>query len=222
MFFWCHARHISPVKIHSERVTQEDKKLVNDLDYDRVEFPVREKDFSKIEKRIIFPLTCFVMKISWVFQFTFKIKNLKYLMNLLLVIDEKKAHYVYIKGFDRFMFHKTKNRNRKYLCKSFLQCFSSKNVLTEHKEVCLSINGAQSVRLKRGTNELKNYFKQIAVPFRVYADFECNLKSIESYEGSYSKKYHDHVPCSFAYKRVCIDDKFTKPIDIFKSENATY
>ena len=40
MFFWCHARHISPVKIHSERVTQEDKKLVNDLDYDRVEFHV--------------------------------------------------------------------------------------------------------------------------------------------------------------------------------------
>ena len=30
--------------------------------------------------------------------------------------------------FDRFMFHKTKNKNKKGLCKSFLQCFISKNV----------------------------------------------------------------------------------------------
>ena len=26
------------------------------------------------------------------------------------------------------------------------------------------------------------------------------------------KKYHDHAPCSFAYKVICINDKFSKPI----------
>ena len=108
-------------------------------------------------------------------------------MDLLLVTDGDKSHYVYIKDFERFMFHKTKNKNKKYFCKSCLQCFSSKNVLTKHKEVCLSINGAQSVRLEKGTIEFKNYFKQIPVPFKIYADFECNLKSVETYEGSYSK-----------------------------------
>ena len=108
-------------------------------------------------------------------------------MDLLLVIDKNKSHYVYIKDFDRFMFHKTKNKNKKYFCKSCLQCFSSKNVLTKHKEVCLSINGAQSVRLEKGTIEFKNYFKQIPVPFKIYADFECNLRGVESYEGSYTK-----------------------------------
>ena len=30
-------------------------------------------------------------------------------MGLLLLIDNDKSHYVYIKDFDRFMFHKTKN-----------------------------------------------------------------------------------------------------------------
>ena len=74
---WCHVRHINPVKIHPERITREDKKVANDLNYDRIEFSVRQKDFSKIEKRTIFALTCFVMKISWFFQFTFQIKNLK-------------------------------------------------------------------------------------------------------------------------------------------------
>ena len=52
-------------------------------------------------------------------------------MDLLLIIDENKSHYVYIKDFDRFMFQKTKNKNKKYFCRSCLQCFSSKNVLTE-------------------------------------------------------------------------------------------
>ena len=84
-------------------------------------------------------------------------------MDLLLLIDGDKSHYVYIKDFDRFMFHKTKNKNKKYFCKSCLQCFSSKNMLTEHKKVCLSINGTQSVTLKKRTIEFKNYFKQIPV-----------------------------------------------------------
>ena len=35
-------------------------------------------------------------------------------------------------------------------------------------------------------------------------------------------KYQDHVPCSFAYKVVCIDDRFTKPIVVFRGENAAY
>ena len=78
------------------------------------------------------------------------------------------------------------------------------------------------MRLEKGRIEFKNYFKQIPVPFKVYVDFECNLESVESYEGSYSKKYQDHIPCSFAYKLVCVDDKFTKLIVIFRGENAAY
>ena len=113
-------------------------------------------------------------------------------------------------------------KNKKYFCKSCLQCFNSKNVLTGHKEDCLSINGAQSVKLEKETIEFKKYFKQIPASFKIYADFECNLKSVEIYEGFYSKKYQDHIPCSFAYKVVCIDDKFTKPIVVFRDENAAY
>ena len=45
VFLRCHVRHINPIKIHPERVTLEDKKLVNYLFYDEIEFPVREKRF---------------------------------------------------------------------------------------------------------------------------------------------------------------------------------
>ena len=59
--------------------------------------------------------------------------------------------------------------------------------MKEHKNCCLSINGAQSVRFEKGKIEFKNYFKQMPVLFKVYADFECNLEIVESCEGSYSK-----------------------------------
>ena len=36
------------------------------------------------------------------------------------------------------------------------------------------------------------------------------------------KKNHDHVPCSFAYKIVCIDDGFSKPTVVYRGENAAY
>ena len=108
-------------------------------------------------------------------------------MDLLLATDESKSHYAYIKDFDRFMFRKAKNKSKKWFCKSCLRRCNSKTVLTEHKKVCLSINGAQSVRLEKETIEFKNYFKQIPVPFKIYADFECNLRDVECCEGSYTK-----------------------------------
>ena len=37
-------------------------------------------------------------------------------MDLLLLTDNDKSHYLYIKDFNRFMFHKTKTKNKKWFC----------------------------------------------------------------------------------------------------------
>ena len=95
---------------------------------------------------------------------------------------------MFIKDFERFMFHKTRNKNKKWFCRSCLHCFSSESVLVKHKENSLSINGKQSVKLGKGIIEFENYFKQIPVSFKIYDDFECNLRDVEYYEGSYTKK----------------------------------
>ena len=95
-------------------------------------------------------------------------------MDLLQVIDGDKWHYVYIRDFDRFIFCKTKNKNKKYFSKSCLWSFSSENVLTKSKKDFLSINGLQSVRLEKKAIEFKHYFKQISVLFKIYLDFEPN------------------------------------------------
>ena len=68
-FLLCHVRHINPVKIHRERITQNGKKLADDLDYDRVGVPVWEKDFSKIELKNNIYINVFCYENKLVFPF---------------------------------------------------------------------------------------------------------------------------------------------------------
>ena len=57
------------------------------------------------------------------------------------------------------MFHKTKNKNKKWFCRSCLQCFSSEDMLTKREEDCLSINGKQSVKLDEGSIVISNKYQ---------------------------------------------------------------
>ena len=137
MFLQSHVRHINPSKEDPKRIrkidkklvkhitnpkeiTQEDKELISDLDYDGIEFPVQEKDFDKIEVKNNICINVFGYENGLVFPIFVSDQKFEDSMDLLLLIDDDKSHYVYIKDFDRFMFHKTKNKNKKYFCKSCL------------------------------------------------------------------------------------------------------
>ena len=39
-FLWCHIRNLNPLKIHPEKIRRADKNMINDLDYERIGFPV--------------------------------------------------------------------------------------------------------------------------------------------------------------------------------------
>ena len=74
---------------------------------------MQEKDFSKIEVKNNICINVFSYKEKLVFSIYVSDQKFEDSMNLLLLIDDDKSHYVYIKDFDRFMFHKTKNKNKK-------------------------------------------------------------------------------------------------------------
>ena len=57
---------------------------------------------------------------------------------------------------------------------------------------------------------------------KVYANFECILKGIESNACSCTRKHQDKIPCSFSYKLVCADNKFSKPVFLYRGENIAY
>ena len=127
-FLWCHVRHINFIKVHPERITRNDRKIANNFDYDGVEFPVREKCFNKIETKNNIYINVFCYENKMTLSIYISDQKCEDSIDLVFVTDENKSHYVYINDFDRF------NKNKKYICKSCLQCFSGKNVLKNIKK----------------------------------------------------------------------------------------
>ena len=101
-------------------------------------------------------------------------------MDLLLITDDKKLHYVYIKEFNKFMYSKTKHKNEKHFRRYFLHCFSSKKILATHKNIhslflavlltklcVLMINLANRLffieEKMQPTGSLKQYLKSIGI-----------------------------------------------------------
>ena len=85
-----------------------DKEFVNDLSYDGIELPVLEKIFSKLQTKNIICINVFCYENKLTFPIYISDQKFENSMDLLFIIDENKSHYVCIKDFERFMFHKTK------------------------------------------------------------------------------------------------------------------
>ena len=103
-------------------------------------------------------------------------QSLNDVLDLLLINN----HYVLIKDFNRLMFNKNKCKNKKWFCKRCLQSFSNEIILNNHKKDCLLINGKQRIKLEKGFIEFNNFNKMIPCPFKIYADFECLLKEVNT------------------------------------------
>ena len=88
---------------YTKGITLKDKKLVNDVDYDGIKFPINKKDFSKTEKKNNIRINVFGYENKLTLPIYISDQKFGNSMDLLLVINENKLHYVHIKGFDRFV-----------------------------------------------------------------------------------------------------------------------
>ena len=62
--------------------------------------------------------------------------------------------------------------------------------------------------------------------FIIYADFASILvpqnNGKQNPNESFTNKYQKHVACSYSYKLVCVDDKFSKPFKSYLGKYAVY
>ena len=87
---------------------------------------MREEDFGKIKTKNNICINVFCYENRLVFPIYVSDQKFKNSMDLLLVTDGDKSRYVYIKDFDRFMFNKIKNKNKKNFCKSVYSVLAAK------------------------------------------------------------------------------------------------
>ena len=203
------------IKIPKEQKKQ-DKKIAETLDYRGINFPMKARDYEIVEERFNINVNVFGYE-NKVFPLYVSKKSNEQVLNVLLISNEEKSHYVFIKDFNRLMYSKTKHKDRKHFCMSCLQNFTTKEILNNHKEGCSLINETEAVKYETGISKFKNFDKQIPMPFKIYKDTKWLLIRINMKEGKYTKLYQKHRPNSIRAKLVCIDNKFTLPTKIFKA-----
>ena len=229
-FRWCHIRHLNPQEKYPQRIKKSDKAYIEKLDYSEIQFPVTIKQINKIEKKNNIRINVFGYEKRQPYPVYISKEMYKDHMELLLITKDENKHYVLIKDFNKFMYNQTKHKERKHFCIHCLQCFSSERVLNDHKVNCIQVNGVQAVKMPtKDKNILKfeNFHKQQAVPFVIYADFEAITEKVTGCkpndDKSYTEAYQKHTDCGYGYKVVCCyDDKYTKPVQIYRGEKAVY
>ena len=109
-FRWCHIRHLNPQIKYPERIKKEDKKMINELNYNGIYFPLSQKHCNKVEKKNSIRINVFSYENGQPFPIHISKETFEYQMNLLLITKDEKKHYVLIKDFNALMYNQSKHK----------------------------------------------------------------------------------------------------------------
>ena len=115
-FRWCHIRHLNPQNKYPQRIKKVDKQFIENLDYSGIEFPVTTKQYNKIEKKNKININVFGYEDQQPYPIYVSKEKYEDCMNLLLITENEKKHYVLIKDFNKLMYNQTKHKERKHFC----------------------------------------------------------------------------------------------------------
>ena len=102
-FRWCHIRHLNLQEKNPQRIKKEDKQSIEGLNYDGIDFPVSQKHYNKVEKQNDIGINVFGYEKGQPFPIHISKEKFEDKMNLLLITEDEKKHYVLIKDFNAFM-----------------------------------------------------------------------------------------------------------------------
>ena len=118
----------------------------------------------------------------------FKIENR---VVLLMISDAMKEHYLAVKGLSALLRGITSNHKRYFYCLNCFHSYSTKEKLEKHESICNDHDSCY-VEMPNNSNKILKYNpgeKSLKAPFIIYANLECLLKKIHSYQKDFEKSY---------------------------------
>ena len=233
-FKWSTTRALNPVENHPECIDRNLRETSMVLKWEGLKFPVNLSDINKFENNN-----------SSIFANVFGCENLVYplriskhnykresTVNLLLISDDTKQHYCWIKDISKLLSLPTlKHEHVGHLCFRCLNTFNSEKSyliksLASHHENCKSYEAIQIDHPEEGLKiSFKNHNRSMRVPFIVYTDFESFTPQLSTCqpkpEKCYTKQYQKHTPSGFCYHMKCFDDTLysQQPVTFVKEFN---
>ena len=208
---------------HPERLDKKLKEKENTLNMEGIEYPVSLKDLNKFENH---NPTISITVLGYERKIVYPLRNSDNTDRehniILILIEEGVNHYCLVKNLSRLLSSQVSNHKEKHhFCLRCLNAFWTHKSLNKHLEYCKKHKAVKIELLEKGTIlKFINYHRREKLPFIVYADFECSIMPIQSYnpdnKESYTKKYQKHESISFSYYIKCFDD------NVFSQEPRTY
>ena len=196
----------------------------NKLNWDGIEYPVEIDKIKKFEKQNPkYGINVFLLenKNEITPRIICKDKE-KIIINLLLIADNDKKHYVWIKDFSRLVSSSvSKDSHKLHWCYNCLCHFTSEAILIKHMESGCYNNPCAKIILPKKEDAFIEYTeammkKQLKVPFIIYADFEALTTKVDNNDN----KYQEHIACSYGYKVVSDYDEYKQEYKTYRGPNA--
>jgi hypothetical protein len=131
-------------------------------------------------------------------------------VNLLLIHNKEKMHYLLIKDLSRFVAGRSLCTRKAHVCPYCLHCFWQEEVLSRHLPEC-EIHPPQRIRYPQPDNNILSFKatqKQFPVQFAIYADFESFLPSVDDEKTDQTTVLSRHEPSGFGAIRVSTHSKY--------------
>ena len=207
-FLWSILRHLYP-KEKNPQYLKDLRKYEFSLKTNGITFPMKLKDITKFEK--LNPDLPGINVFSeddkmTIYPLRMAERDCLNTIDLFLHEEDGVSHYSLIKNFHRLIKSQiTRSKDGKiFICKRCFTHFTKEELLEKHIKYC-SNNQTVAVKMPEPNTYLhfKNYYKQLPIPFVVYADFECFTKPMNSCtpnpKESYNYNYQKHEPSGFCF-----------------------
>ncbi|XP_071152225.1 uncharacterized protein [Mytilus edulis] len=222
-FMWSILAAMYPAKRDGERVWKY-KEHTSGLNFENILFPVKLTDIPKFEMQNEISINVFGFNKGDIFPIHISKHQYAQHVNLLMISDNKKSHYCWIKDLNRLLGDQHTHHGRHFYCPYCLHGFTKERILSNHLPYCQT-HGPQKIELPTEDNKWLHYKdirKQLKVPYIIYADFECLQEPIvDSNEcDQKTKKTTKHVPCGFAYKVVGLTPETSNEPVVYRGADA--
>jgi hypothetical protein len=134
-------------------------------------------------------------------------------IDLLLLREGDKSHYVWIKKMSALVCHRSTNRSHVFICPHCIHPYTTEESFNRHLPEC-SQHKRQKVSLPKKDEKWlfwKSENKTEYCPYVIYADFESYLSPVQ--QGGGKGVVNEHIPSGFCCYTVSRDEEFcSKPV----------
>ena len=200
------------------------KKFEANFNWSGIGFPVSFSDIKEFEFRNQILINVLAIEDRQIYICR-KGGNYEHSINLMLIMENNRKHYVAIKSLSRLLSSQnTKHKGKEYFCMNCLQGFIEEFSRNEHVGYC---KNNKSVRIemphKRPIVEYSDGQFRFKVPFIMYTDFESILEPIQGPGNNprilTSRRVTVHIPSGWCVRSKFAYGEVKDPLALYRGKD---